>query len=211
MGLHHISEPLGAVIIGLDRSMADRTGASIIQTIADAGGWTAPEEGTERYRMLEAALASRGTPYRNGPVGRFDAWSLARSCATYATERDCIEAVRPPSGWGPTEAEARKVLTQWGLTEVRLRHAAPGDALLFDMPQGGVHVAVLSAPGEELSWAMAPGKSLPEPKIVHAIPARAVCESWAGAYWTSKLIGAFSFDAPGAPIPAVRKPLAVAA
>lgn len=210
-GARHIGEVMGGIVVGMDRAQAAKAGKSVIQNLADVGGWTAPEEGSERYRMLTAALLARGVPYRSGGGdGCHDAWSLAHHCAAYATERDCIAIERVRSGWGCFEHQARAALTQWGLSEVRLRHAAPGDLLLFDMPEerlpggsiypGGFHVAVMSAPGGELSWAMAPGRTLPEAKMIHASPARAVVEAWVGPFWTDKLVGAFSFDAPGSPL-----------
>lgn len=177
-------------------------GRNEVGTAADVGGWEAPVEGTERCRMLEAALAARGTSYRS-EGGRivFGSWAMVRAAAVFATERDLIEVQQV--GWGVTEQEARLALTQWGLNEVKPRHAEPGDVLLFDMPdadlgggvkqKGGVHVAILSAPGGDLSWAMLPRKSIKEPRIVHVPLGRGCCESW-GGWWTDKLIGAWSFD-----------------
>lgn len=204
-GLSHIGEGMSEVIVGLDRVMAKKAGKSVIQNIADTHGWRAPEESSERYRMLDAALAARGAPYRyGGGEGAHDAWSLARSAAIYATERDGIDVIREGSGDGNiSEQAARMAITQWGLTEVRTRHAAPGDLLLFENDGGdnakGTHVAILSSAGGELSWAMLPGKSRPEPKMIHAYRARSVIESWVGTVWMDRLIGAFSFDAPDAP------------
>lgn len=221
MALAHITEPLGAALVHLDQAAASRSGKTIIQTLADVGGWQAPEHNSERYRMLEAALASRGMPWRfGGGEGAHDAWSLARECAAFAAQRDCIDVERPGAGWGITEQEARKALTQWGLSEVRLRHAAPGDLLLFDMPEqaigggrvyaGGFHVAVMSAPGGDLSWSMLPGRVLPQPKIIHAYPVRAVVESWMGPMWSERLVAAFSFDTPGKPLKGKADWLAIA-
>lgn len=215
-GLRPIGEAMGAVIVGLDRVIARKAGKSVIQNLADTQGWEAPEEGSERYRMLDCALASRGMAYRfRGGDGAHDGWSLAKACAEYAGQRDCIDAERELSSWGVTEAEARKVLTQWGLSEVRVRHAAPGDLLLFGMSdqplpggrtmKGGIHVAVMSAPGGELSWSMLPGRKLAEARMVHAYPVRAVIESWVGPYWSEKLIAVFSYDTPGAPLRAVMR------
>lgn len=204
-----IGEALGGVIVGLDRVMARKTGKTVVQNVADTDGWTAPEEGTERYRMLEAALASRGMPYRyEGGEGAHDAWTLARACSTFASERDGIRVLRDDGK--VSEAAARMAITQWGLTEVRARHAAPGDLLLFhgDSFTDTAHVAILSSAGGELSWAMLPGKTRPEPKMIHAFPARSVVESWCGKVWMDRLIGVFSFDAPGAP---TRSALKVAA
>lgn len=62
-GLRPIGEALGAVIVGLDRVVAKKAGKTVIQNLADTQGWEAPEEGTERYRMLDLALASRGMGY----------------------------------------------------------------------------------------------------------------------------------------------------
>ncbi|WP_309091705.1 hypothetical protein [Phenylobacterium sp.] len=116
--------------------------------------------------------------------------------------RDLIEVQQV--GWGVTANEARLALTQWGLTEIKPRHAEPGDVLLFDMPEtqlgggrsitGGMHVAILSGAGGELSWAMFPARKQPEPRILHLPYARACCESWAGSIWMDKLVGAWSFD-----------------
>lgn len=204
-----IGEALGGVIVGLDRVMARKAGKTVVQNVADTDGWTAPEEGTERYRMLEAALASRGMPYRyEGGEGAHDAWTLARACATFASERDGIRVLRDEGK--VSEAAARMAITQWGLIEVRARHAAPGDLLLFqgDGFTDTAHVAILSSAGGEVSWAMLPGKTRPEPKMIHAFPARSVIESWCGKVWMDRLIGVFSFDAPGAP---TRSALKVAA
>lgn len=131
----------------------------------------------------------------------FGAWAMIRAAAVFATERDLIEVQQ--TGWGLTANEARLALTQWGLNEIRPRHAEPGDALLFDMPaadlgagrtqKGGIHVAILSAPGGDLSWAMLPRRKHAEPRIIHVQPARACCESWAG-WWMPKLVGAWSYD-----------------
>lgn len=201
-GLRPIGEALGSVIVGLDRAMARKAGKSIIQNLADAGGWTAPEPDTERYRMLEAALASRGMGWAfRGGEGTHDNWSLARACAAAATERDLIDVERETADWTKAvdEATARTAITQWGLTEVRLRHATPGDLLMFDM-SGGMHVGIMSAPGGELSWAMEPNRSLPQAKIIHAYWARSVIESWVAPVWTDRLVAAFSFDAPGRPL-----------
>lgn len=201
-----IGEALGGVIVGLDRVMARKAGKTVVQNVADTDGWTAPEEGSERYRMLEAALASRGMPYRyKGGEGAHDAWTLARACSTFASERDGIRVLRDDGK--VSEAAARMAITQWGLNEVRARHAAPGDLLLFqgDGFTNTAHVAILSSAGGELSWAMLPGKTRPEPKMIHAFPARSVVESWCGKVWMDRLIGVFSFDAPGAPTRAALK------
>lgn len=193
-GLRPVAEPLGAAMVQLDRAVARKAGKTVIQNLADLGGWKAPEEGTERYRMLEAALASRGMPYRFlGGEGCHDAWTLLQACSAVATQRDPMGATR--DGMNVSEASARTAFTQWGLSEVRVRHAEPGDVLLFDI-DGGVTAAIMSAPGGETSWAMLPGKTAPEAKIIGAIRARSVCESWAGPYWTDKLCAAFSFDVP---------------
>lgn len=191
-GLRAVSEPLGRAMIQLDRAVARKAGKTVIQNLADVGGWKAPEEGTERYRMLEAALASRGMPYRfMGGEGCHDAWTLLRDCTSVATQRDPMEVTR--DGPNVSEASARTAFTQWGLNEVRIRHAEPGDVLLFDI-DGGVTAAIMSAPGGEMSWAMLPAQRSTEAKIIGAIKARSVCESWAGPYWTDKLCAAFSFD-----------------
>lgn len=195
-GLRHIGEPLGAIVVGLDKAIAEKAGKTIIQTLADKGGWEAPEHGSERYLMLEAALASRGMSRRfRGGQGAHDNWSLVRECAQIATQRDLIEVERDTADWAVAvpEERARMAFTQWGLTEVRLRHASPGDVLLFSMGEG-VHPAIMSAPGGEYSWSMLPRKSLPEAKVIHAYYARSVVESWLGKWWSDRLIGAFSFD-----------------
>ncbi|CAN7172681.1 hypothetical protein [Brevundimonas sp. LjRoot202] len=207
MPLAHITEPLGGALIRLDEAAASRSGKSIVQTIADAQGWEAPEQGTERCRMLEAALSYRGTPYQfRGGHGRHDAWSLIRTCAAHAAQRDCVDIPRTEPGYaGVSDAAARLAFGQWGLVEIKSRHAQPGDVLLFSVPDapmfggggtipGGVHASILSAPGGEISWAILPGHSRPEPKMVHAYPAKAVCEAWVGKVWTDKLVAAFSFD-----------------
>lgn len=204
-GMRPVGDAMGEVIVGLDRVMAKKAGKSVVQMVADAQGWQAPEEGSERYRMLDAALAARGASYRfGGGEGAHDAWSLARSAAIYATERDGIDVIREGSGDGNiSEQAARMAITQWGLTEVRTRHAAPGDLLLFENDGGhdakGAYVAILSSAGGELSWAMLPGKSRPEPKMIHAYRARSVIESWVGQVWMDRIIGIFSFDAPDTP------------
>ena len=196
-GVRHISEPLGAVVVGLDRAVAAKAGKTVIQNLADQGGWEAPEHGSERYLMLEAALASRGMGWRfRGGEGTHDNWSLVRDCARIAAQRDMMEVERETADWSVAvpEARARMVFTQWGLTEVRLRHASPGDVLLFSMGEG-VHPAIMSAPGGDYSWSMLPRKTLPEAKVVHGYYARSVVESWLGKWWADRLIGAFSFDA----------------
>ena len=201
-GLRPIGEALGAVIVGLDRVVAKKAGKTVIQNLADTQGWEAPEEGTERYRMLDLALASRGMGYRfKGGEGAHDAWSLARTCAAFACERDCIDVSRAD---GVTEAEARMAMTQWGLTEVRARHAAPGDLLLFQT-KDGFHVAIMSAPGGDLSWSMLPGRRLAEARMIHAAPAKSVVESWVGPFWMEQLVAAFSYETPGAPLRAVMR------
>lgn len=202
MAFAHITEPLGGALVNLDRAASVRSGKSVVQTIADAGGWEAPEEGTERFRMLDAALSARGSSYRvEGGRTVFGSWAMVRAAAVFATERDLIEVQQV--GWGVSKQEARLALTQWGLTEIRTRHAEPGDVLLFDMPdadlglgrvqKGGLHIAVLSAPGGDLSWAMLPRKKIAEPRIVHLPLGRGCCESW-GGWWMPKLVGAWSFD-----------------
>lgn len=195
MALAHITEPLGGALINLDAAHAARTGKSIVQSIADAGGWEAPEEGTERYRMIDRALSCRGMGYRfKGGEGAHDAWSLLQTCAAHAAERDCIDIPREVPGYaGVSEAAARLAFLQWGLTEIKTRHAEPGDVLLFAV-EGGVHAAILSAPGGDLSWAMLPRKVREAPTMVHAYPARSVCESWMLPFWTERLIAAFTFD-----------------
>lgn len=203
MSLQHISQSLAPTVVRIDQAAAQRQGKTVIQTIADAGGWAAPEEGSERYRALSKALDMRGTPWQSGGSGpQFDGWTLARECAAHATQRDCIDL--PRLGGLAIESDARAALTQWGLSEVRLRHAAPGDFLLIHM-EGGFHIAILSAAGGELSWAMNPGATSPEAKIIHAQPCRAVSESFVGPFWMDRLVGAFSFDTPGAPLRAVQK------
>lgn len=208
--LRHVGEPLGLALVNLDRAAAKRSGLSVIDTLAQVGGWEAPEHDSERYRMLEAALASRGMPWRSGGgEGMHDAWSLVRECAQFATQRDGIDVERPYAGWGVSESKARKVLTQWGLTEVKTRYAAPGDVLLFDVPQqdlgggrtfdGGFHAAILSEPGGDLSWSMLPTKKRPAARMVHTFPARAVIESFVSPLWRARLVAAFSFDTPFVP------------
>ena len=195
-GLRHIGEPLGAIVVGLDKAIAAKAGKTVIQTLADQGGWEPPTSGSERYLMLEAALASRGMAWRfRGGEGAHDNWSLLRDCAQIATQRDLIEVERETADWSVAvpEDRARMAFTQWGLTEVRLRHASPGDVLLFSMGEG-VHPAIMSAPGGDYSWAMLPRKRLPEAKVIHAFYARSVVESWLGKFWSDRLIGAFSFD-----------------
>lgn len=192
--LRPINEPLGSALVKLDEAVARKVGKSVIQNIADLGGWKAPEADSERYRMLEAALASRGMPWKlGGGEGTHDAWSLLRDCSAYATERDAMEVIR--DGALVSEASARMAFTQWGLSEIRVRHAEPGDIVLFDL-DGGVVPAILSAPGGEMSWALVPAKTRPEAKIITASHARPVRECWAGPYWTDKLFTAFSFEAP---------------
>ncbi len=210
-GLRPISEALGPIVIGLDRAKARKAGESIIQNLADAGGWTAPEPDTERYRMLEAALASRGMMWAfRGAEGTHDAWSLIRHCASAATERDTIDLTRTSPGYdGVAEGDVRTAFLQWGLTETRIRHATPGDVLLFDMTgaryagkrvEAGFHAAIMSAPGGDLRWALTPTGNQSEAKMIHAGPARAVAEAWVGPVWTDRLVAAFSFDAPGRPL-----------
>lgn len=196
-GLRHIGEPLGAVVVGLDRAAAAKAGKTVVQTLADQGGWEAPEHGSERYLMLEAALASRGMGWRfRGGEGAHDNWSLVRDCARIAAQRDMMEVERETADWSVAvpESRARMAFTQWGLGEVRPRHASPGDVLLFSMGKWGVHPAIMSAPGGDYSWSMLPRKSLPEAMMVHGYYARSVVESWLGKWWSDRLIGAFSFD-----------------
>lgn len=204
-GLRHISEPMTAAIIRLDDAAASRSRKSIIETLADAGGWQAPLEGTERCRMLQAALEARNTPWGHlGGSGRHDAWSFARFCASWAAERDCVDIERTKSGWSNViEPTARLALLQWGLTEIKVRHTEPGDLLLFAMPDDcglgeGAHPAVLSSAGGELSWAMLPGKTGKGARMIHSYWGRGVTESWISGktddFWQPKLIAAFSFD-----------------
>lgn len=203
MSALHLVGPLPGALKRFDDAAASRSGKSVIQTLADVGGWEAPAEGTERFRMLDAALAARGTPYRSvrGRV-EFGSWAMVRAAAVFATERDLIDVQQV--GWGVTENEAKLALSQWGLSEIKARFAEPGDVLLFDMPdadlggglvqKGGLHIAIMSAPGGDLSWSMLPCRKIAEPKIVHVQPAKACCESWAGPFWMAKLVGAYSFD-----------------
>lgn len=205
-GLGLIGEALNGLMAGVERSFAARSGKTLIQSIADADGWQAPAHDSETYRMLEAALASRGMPYRfRGGEGAHDGWSLLKACAEFATRRDCMDLIR--SEPVVSEDEARMALLQWGMAPVRRRHASPGDVMLFAL-DGGVHGAVMSAAGGEFSWAMLPGRSRPEAKIIHAAPVRSVTECWAGPYWVDKLVEVYSFDRPRAP---VREVLAEAA
>lgn len=207
MHLAHITEPLGGALIKLDEAAAFRARKSIVQTIADAQGWEAPVAGSERSRMLEAALSYRGTPYRYcGGGGSHDAWSLLRTCAAHAVERDCVDIPRTVPGYaGVSDAAARLAFLQWGLVEIKPRHAEPGDVLLFHVPDeplvgggvaipGGVHAAILSAPGGSLSWSMMPGKVREQAMMIHAYPGRAVIEASLFAGWESRLVSAFSFD-----------------
>lgn len=203
MSLAHISEPLGSSLVRLDEVAARRQRLTVVETVAKAGGFAAPEEGTERCRMLEAALVARGTPFRSeGGKVVMGSWAMVRAAAVFATERDLIDVQQ--IGWGVTDQEARLALTQWGLTETKTRHAEPGDVLLFDMPdvdlgggltqKGGIHIAILSAAGGELSWAMLPGKTKEEPRIIHIYPARACAEAYCGKVWMDRLVGAWTFD-----------------
>lgn len=207
MHLAHITEPLGGALIRLDEAAASRSRKSVVQTIADSQGWEAPEQGSERCRMLEAALSYRGTPYRfGGGGGRHDAWSLLRTCAAHAVQRDCVDIPRTVPGYpGVSDAAARLAFLQWGLVEIKPRHAEPGDVLLFSVPDeplvgggvaipGGVHAGVLSAPGGELPFAMLPGQSREHAMMIHAYPGRAVIEASLFAGWESRLVSAFSFD-----------------
>lgn len=206
--LRPVAEPLGGALINLDTAAAGRARKSIVQNLADVEGWEAPEHGSERYRMLEAALASRGIAYRHGGGdGHHDAWSLVRDCAQVATQRDGIDVTRWSPGFGGVKEQcARMALTQWGLVEVKERHAAPGDVVLFSI-EGGVHAAVISAPGGDLVWPMLPGKKpKSEFRMIHA-PGRAVTEAFAGPYWTAKMLAVFSFDGGQAPA----RPLRLAA
>ena len=85
MAFAHITEPLGGALINLDRAAAERAGKPVVETIAEVGGWEAPAAGSERYRMLDAALAARGTPFRTD-CGRivFGAWAMVRAAAVFA-------------------------------------------------------------------------------------------------------------------------------
>lgn len=207
-GLRHVSELMTAAVVRLDEAAVARSRKSIVDTLADAGGWEAPQVGTERCRMLQAALEARNTPYafKGGP-GRHDAWSFVRYCAAFAAERDCVDIERTKSGWSNVnEASARLAFLQWGLTEIKVRHAEPGDVLLFRMPDDcglgeGVHPAVLSSAGGELSWAMLPGKTAKGARMIHAHWGRGVVEAWLGGsgdeFWSPKLVAAFSFDVAG--------------
>lgn len=213
-GLRPVGEGIGGVAAQLDRIVANRQGKSIIQTIADAGMWDAPEHDSERYRMLDMALSLRGMPSLYGdaldcPSVTFNGWSFIRHCAAHATQRDCIEVGSQKARWSVAdEVHARAALAQWGLTQIKLRHAQPGDVLLFKMPEerigrgygraadvhaAGYHVGVLSAPGGELSWAMQPTTKPVQAKMVHCGPARPVGECWLGSHWTDNLVAAFSF------------------
>jgi len=54
-----------------------RAGKPVIETIAEVGGWEAPVAGSERYRMLDAALAARGSAYRSeGGRTVFGSWAM---------------------------------------------------------------------------------------------------------------------------------------
>lgn len=202
-GFRHVSDPLGKALVRFDEVAAHRARKSVVQTLADVGGWEAPEEGTERSRMLEAVLAARGSRFvSEGGRIVFGAWAMVRAAAVFATERDLIDVQQ--TGWGVTDQEARLALTQWGLSEIRPRHAGPGDVLVFEMPdepigggkaiKGGHHAAVLSAPGGEMSFAMLPGRKAAEPRIIHVQYAKACLESWGGPFWMNKLVGVWSFD-----------------
>ncbi|WP_292038629.1 MULTISPECIES: hypothetical protein [unclassified Brevundimonas] len=214
-GPRPIAEGVGSVVAQLERVVARKHGKTVVQNIADMGGWSAPEHDSERYRMLDKAFALRGMPHRFGGTAdgsAFDAWSYARACATHATQRDCIDVQRQGVGWGIEEQEARKALSQWGLTEIKLRHAQPGDLLLFAMPEerlhrgpglppdvktAGMHVGIMSAPGGDLTWAMLPnGKPKPEAKMLHVCGARPITECWVGPMWSDNLVAAFSFGDP---------------
>jgi len=219
-GPRPIGEGVGNVVAQLERVVARKHGKTVVQNIADMGGWTAPVHDSERYRMLDKAFALRGMPHRFGGTAdgsAFDAWSYARACATHATQRDCIDGQRQGVGWGIEEQEARKALSQWGLTEIKLRHAQPGDLLLFDMPEeryvrtygktdyvfpGGFHVGVMSAPGGEMSWAMLPERTASQAKMLSAH--KYVTECWLGEFWTNNLVAAFSFGDPTNERPALK-------
>lgn len=223
-GLRPIGEGIGAVMAQLDSVVARKQGKTIIQNIADMGGWEAPVHESERYRMLAKAMSLRGQPNlmyggtANGVL--FDAWTFARDCAAYATERDCIDVSHSPMSWGISEDEARAALSQWGLTEIKLRHAQPGDLLLFAMPEdrmhrgpglppyvtsAGMHVGIMSAPGGELTWAMLPnGKPRTEAKMLHVCGARPITECWVGPMWSDNLVAAFSFGDPTDERPALK-------
>jgi len=223
-GLRPIGESMGSVMAQLDSVVARKQGKTVVQNLADMGGWEAPEHETERYRMLDKAMSLRGNPdNKYGGTSKgvlFDAWTYARDCAVYATERDCIDVSHAPMSWGISEEEARAALSQWGLTEIKLRHAQPGDLLLFAMPEqrihrgrgqppyvtaGGMHVGVMSAPGGELTWAMMPnGKARTEAKMLHVCVARPITECWLGAMWTDNLVTAFSFGDPKNERPALK-------
>lgn len=223
-GLRPIGEGIGAVMAQLDSVVARKQGKTIIQNIADMGGWEAPVHESERYRMLAKAMSLRGQPnLMYGGTANcvlFDAWTFARDCAAYATERDCIDVSHSPMNWGITEDEARTALSQWGLTEIKVRHAQPGDLLLFAMPEerkqrgpglpadvtaAGMHVGIMSAPGGDLTWAMLPnGKPKPEAKMLHVCGARPITESWVGSMWADNLVTAFSFGDPTDERPALK-------
>lgn len=223
-GLRPIGEGIGGVMAQLDAVVARKQGKTIIQNIADMSGWEAPVHESERYRMLAKAMSLRGQPNvmyggtANGVL--FDAWTYARDCAVYATERDCIDVSHAPMSWGISEDEARAALSQWGLTEIKVRHAQPGDLLMFAMPEerkqrgpglpadvtaAGMHVGIMSAPGGDLTWAMLPnGKPKPEAKMLHVCGARPITECWVGSMWADNLVTAFSFGNPTDERPALK-------
>lgn len=209
-GLRPVADPVSGILANIDQAVINRAGGQgLVALRAEAEGWSAPSPTSERGRMLAKALEAVGTPwsFKGEQADTHDNWSLVKACATYATGRDLIDVDRLSADWaiGVSDERARMAFAQWGLTQVRDNHAEPGDLMLFRMGQLGVHPMIMSMPGGDFPRAHAgPRAMMSEAKAVHAGWAKSCTECWLGEFWTSKLIGVWSFDRRG-PRPGARE------
>lgn len=182
-----------------DAVIASQGAKKGIQLRATLEGWTLPANDTARQAMLLAAMELRGTPYQNGGgKNAHDAWTFVQACAERATSRDDLFPVKPATAADdavPLEVAILHLL-EWGLHQVRPDRAEPGDLLIYQAGSLGVHPAIMT--GSERGYT----------RVAHAYQARAVTEAWVkDGVWPSPsagpmvLVAAFSFDAPGDPLP----------
>lgn len=213
MSLHQINrqEPEGLNPIGsimpralqtVERAVVANRGADdLVVFRAASEGWLVPAQSAPRRVMLAKALELLNLKVTQH-YGK-DGWGFVRDCAAAATGfDDLLDPARGVTGWGGGIDADRAMLTllAWDLHEIKPSHAEPGDVLLFDMGEG-VHPAILTSPGGSLTFALNTVRNAPTaPKMAHVYWARGLIEAWIGPdVWMPRLIGAFSFVAPGAP------------
>ena len=197
-----IGQLVPAVMKDIERRvMQAQGGEKLLAMKADVDRWMPPVFGSARSRLAGRALELVGVPYRfrGEDVNGMDDWGLVRQCVDPAIGDVPCPVWRDEPGYSVLTGSAQMALLSWGAGRIEPRQAEPGDIMLFQMNDaGGIHPAVLTAPGRSLPAALFNSDRATEPVMVHAIWGRAVNESWVGD-WMRRLHSVWRIGERGAP------------